>query len=148
MMSGRHRLQRPQTSSRVLARRAVGLFRPYRAAFALLFTLLVMSTVLDLVGVRLLGAMVDQIDHLFDLGLFDRAPTPAADRPRLVDPADSSLPVEDRVRSYFDANCGHCHSQGGFASDSAPARSERKISSSAMIRSASPSSPGTTPGAV
>ncbi|MGE0134571.1 MAG: ABC transporter ATP-binding protein [Dehalococcoidia bacterium] len=55
------RHQRPQTSSRVLARRAVGLFRPYRAAFALLFTLLVASTALDLIGVRLLGAMVDQM---------------------------------------------------------------------------------------
>jgi uncharacterized repeat protein (TIGR03806 family) len=65
------------------------------------------------------GETVDQIDHLFELGLFDRQPTPKADRPRLVDPSDTSLPVEDRMRSYFDANCGHCHSQGGFASDSA-----------------------------
>lgn len=73
MMSGRNRrLQRPQTSSRVLARRAVGLFRPYRAAFALLFALLVASTALDLAGVRLLGAMVDQMTADGDRGSLNR----------------------------------------------------------------------------
>ncbi|MGE0227696.1 MAG: ABC transporter ATP-binding protein [Dehalococcoidia bacterium] len=66
------RHQRPQTSSRVLARRAVGLFRPYRAAFALLFTLLVASTALDLIGVRLLGAMVDEMTADGDRSVLNR----------------------------------------------------------------------------
>lgn len=63
--------------------------------------------------------IANQIDWFFDQGLFAAEPTPPADRARLVDPADASQPIEDRVRAYFDANCGHCHSDGGFASDSA-----------------------------
>jgi uncharacterized repeat protein (TIGR03806 family) len=65
------------------------------------------------------GETKNQIDRLFDLGYFDQEPTAAADRPRLADPTDAAIPVDDRVRSYFDSNCGHCHSDGGFASDSA-----------------------------
>jgi uncharacterized repeat protein (TIGR03806 family) len=61
---------------------------------------------------------VNQIDHLAALGWFDVAPPAAADRQRLVDPFGSS-PLSDRVRSYLDSNCGHCHTEGGWASESA-----------------------------
>ena len=32
---------------------------------------------------------------------------------RLVNPYDSELPLEPRARSYLDANCSHCHRDGG-----------------------------------
>lgn len=34
----------------------------------------------------------------------------------VVDYKDTSKPLETRVRSYFDANCAHCHQTGGYAS--------------------------------
>jgi uncharacterized repeat protein (TIGR03806 family) len=57
----------------------------------------------------------NQIDHLAKLGFFAAAPEPVAARQRLVDPFDKASPLQERVRSYFDANCGHCHqpAQGG-----------------------------------
>jgi uncharacterized repeat protein (TIGR03806 family) len=57
----------------------------------------------------------NQIDHLAKLGFFAATPEPVAARQRLVDPFDKANPLQERVRSYFDGNCGHCHqpAQGG-----------------------------------
>src|SRR5262245_43088582 len=52
---------RPRGSMWALFRRTVGLFRPYRWQFLLLVALLSVTTALDLVAVRLLGAMVDEM---------------------------------------------------------------------------------------
>jgi uncharacterized repeat protein (TIGR03806 family) len=59
----------------------------------------------------------NQIDHLAALGLFDVAPEPHAQRERLVDPFGKAS-LSERARSYLDANCAHCHGQGGDTSTS------------------------------
>jgi len=57
----------------------------------------------------------NQIDHLAKLGAFDGAVPAAATLEKLVDPFGSD-DVNTRARSYLEANCAHCHSDGGFAS--------------------------------
>jgi uncharacterized repeat protein (TIGR03806 family) len=56
------------------------------------------------------------IEALADRGWLDVAPP--VERSKLVDPFGSA-PLGERVRSYLDSNCGHCHQAGGQASQSA-----------------------------
>jgi uncharacterized repeat protein (TIGR03806 family) len=55
---------------------------------------------------------VNQLDHFASLGWFDR-PIPEA-RVHLESPLGQG-PLVERVRAYLDANCGHCHGEGGQA---------------------------------
>jgi uncharacterized repeat protein (TIGR03806 family) len=57
-----------------------------------------------------------QIERFAGLGWF--AAAPPTERQALVDPFGEA-PIVERVRSYLDSNCGHCHTEGGTASQSA-----------------------------
>jgi uncharacterized repeat protein (TIGR03806 family) len=63
------------------------------------------------------------------LGLFDPPIPPGhlADLPRLPAYDDDTVPVVERVRSYLDANCSHCHRPGAMAFTSYDARSETPL---------------------
>jgi len=56
---------------------------------------------------------VNQIDHFNDLGLFDEAPSPPAERTAFPAPTDDDADLNARARGYLDANCAHCHNDLG-----------------------------------
>ncbi len=58
----------------------------------------------------------NQLQAWSDARLFDHALDAAtiSAAPRLVDPNDASASRRDRVRSYLDVNCSHCHRPGGL----------------------------------
>jgi uncharacterized repeat protein (TIGR03806 family) len=78
---------------------------------------------------RVLGPRTDQLnvalayqgeveprDQLALLSALDLFELPNAPLPALPDPADTTLPIEQRARSYLHANCAHCHQPGGWSS--------------------------------
>lgn len=72
---------------------------------------------------------VNQLAAWNALGLFDPplAPEHLADLPRLPAYDDEHVPVVDRVRSYLDANCSHCHRPGAMPFTSYDARFETPL---------------------
>lgn len=61
------------------------------------------------------GTTENQLARWNRLGLFEPALDAAAiaAAPALARPDDTRRSIEDRARSYLDANCGHCHRPGG-----------------------------------
>ncbi|HTV79299.1 MAG TPA: chitobiase/beta-hexosaminidase C-terminal domain-containing protein [Steroidobacteraceae bacterium] len=78
------------------------------------------------------GVTANEISTLDHLHLLTPAPTAAdlAALPTLAAMDDTSRSIEDRARSYLDANCGHCHRPGGTVAyfdaryDTPPAKQE------------------------
>lgn len=58
-----------------------------------------------------------QIERFESLGWFANDVTAMTDRARLEDPTGSG-DLEARARAYLDANCSHCHREGGAAQQS------------------------------
>lgn len=61
------------------------------------------------------GQLVNQMQWLESLGLFDEPLPDLSDFPTMVDPMGSTGTLEQRARSYLHANCSHCHRQDGGA---------------------------------
>ena len=59
-----------------------------------------------------------QLEFLDESGLFDTAIPDPSELFGVVDPHDEQASLDDRARSYLDANCAHCHNPEGRASTS------------------------------
>ncbi len=59
----------------------------------------------------------NQIDYMHSLGMFDQEPEPVIEQRTtyVSDPAVNDIAsLHDRVRSYLDSNCAHCHAPAPF----------------------------------
>ena len=56
---------------------------------------------------------VNQLEQFIDAGHLINSPNPSTIG-KLPNWEDTNLSLEDRSRAYFDINCAHCHSPGGF----------------------------------
>ncbi len=61
---------------------------------------------------------VNQLRYFNELGILDRNISSPEDHPKSYSLFDDSASLEERIRSYFDANCATCHRKGGIAKDS------------------------------
>ena len=62
----------------------------------------------------------NQIDHMNSLGMFDEEPDPVVENRTtyvLAPTVNEEAGLHDRVRSYLDSNCAHCHAPDGPVDD-------------------------------
>ena len=62
----------------------------------------------------------NQIDYMNSLGMFDEEPEPVVENRTtyVSDPeVNEAAGLHDRVRSYLDSNCAHCHAEDGEIAD-------------------------------
>ena len=64
------------------------------------------------------GASKNQLAHMAELGVLAGLPADLAGIETAPDWEDPAQPLQARARAYLDINCAHCHSPGGFASNS------------------------------
>ncbi len=87
--------------------------------------------------------LAGQLGALHAAGYFGTAdsvpiplPPPPAEFTALADPADASVPLEKRARSYLDANCAQCHQPGGTALGAWDARAKSPLSLAGIVEGA------------
>jgi uncharacterized repeat protein (TIGR03806 family) len=64
--------------------------------------------------------VMNQIDYMHSLGMFDQEPEPIVENRTtyVSDPAvNTTEGLHERVRSYLDSNCAHCHAPDGPVAD-------------------------------
>ena len=60
------------------------------------------------------GVSANQLRSLERIGFFsEKLPKPPEELSRMVDPADKTIDLETRARSYLAANCANCHIEAG-----------------------------------
>ena len=64
------------------------------------------------------GVAGNQVNLLQNAGYLSNEAEPVNVLPRHLKPAETSFPVEARVRSWLDVNCAYCHKTGGTATPS------------------------------
>jgi hypothetical protein len=81
------------------------------------------------------GERVNQLVLAHRRGLLDTpvAPADTATFRKLVPLEDGTAPLEDRVRSYFDVNCGQCHRPGMVAQVAFDARYDTPLAQQALV---------------
>jgi uncharacterized repeat protein (TIGR03806 family) len=105
-------------------------------------------------NVNVEGKDVSQLEHFVSLGLFEETsethhksdaktvadhtrkfelPSPVDVLSRLVDPADPSLPLELRARSYLHSNCAHCHVRQGGGNSPFTVKFDTSLSATRLV---------------
>lgn len=79
------------------------------------------------------GFAGNQVDLLRLHGFFSNEPAPSAELPRHVRANETSVPLEQRVRSYLAVNCAYCHQPGGTAGTAWDARPEVTLAETGLI---------------
>ncbi|HMJ92377.1 MAG TPA: PQQ-dependent sugar dehydrogenase, partial [Candidatus Acidoferrum sp.] len=89
-----------------------------------------------------IGAPANQIDLLHNAGYLDGAATNSPALPLLSAFTNASVPIQDRFRSYLQANCVSCHFLGGPSGMHWDARITTRMSEAGIVNATSLSSPG------
>lgn len=76
---------------------------------------------------RSTGRSRNQMDTLEGIGLFSSPPDPALEDATLFALNDESASLEQRVKSYLDANCAQCHQPGGSGNSGMDLRFETNL---------------------
>ncbi|HUR56332.1 MAG TPA: PQQ-dependent sugar dehydrogenase, partial [Opitutaceae bacterium] len=79
------------------------------------------------------GDSENQLTSLVLGGYLANGPTETPSLPALANPADTTKSVEQRARSYLDANCAQCHQPGGTALGAFDARAATPLSLTGLV---------------
>lgn len=82
------------------------------------------------------GFSGNQLELLQAAGYFTAAPESPNTLPHHVEPGDSSVPLETRVRSYLDVNCAYCHRPGGTGGGTWDGRASTPLLAAGIINGA------------